>query len=44
MGEVIRVMIGPAGTVELHVTSTTGYGERQQWGGMEEASTALFDQ
>ena len=33
MGAVNRVMIGPAGTVGLQVTSTTDYEERQQWGG-----------
>ena len=44
MGAVIRVMIDPAGTVDLHVTSTTGYEERQQWGGREGARTVLFDQ
>ena len=38
------VMIGPDGTADLHVTSTTGYEERQQWGGREGASTVLFDQ
>ena len=32
MGAVNRVMIGPADTVGLHVT-TTGYEESQQWGG-----------
>ena len=36
-------MIGPAGTVDQHVTSS-GLRERQQWGGREGASTALFDQ
>ena len=38
-------MIGPAGTVGLHVTSTQRLRvrERQQWGGREGASTALFD-
>ena len=38
------ILIGPAGsgTVDLHVTS--GLRERQQWGGREGASTALFDQ
>ena len=44
MGAVNKVMVGPAGTVDLHVTSTTGYEERQQWGGREGASIALFDQ
>ena len=44
MGAVNRVMIGPAGIVDLHVTTTTGYEEMQQWGGREDASTALFDQ
>ena len=38
MGAVNRVMIGPAGTVDLHATSTTGNEERQQWGGREGAS------
>ena len=37
-------MIGPAITVDLHVTSTSGYRERQQWGGRGGASIALFDQ
>ena len=39
-------MIGPAGTVDLHVTSTSGYRESQYdyEGGKEVASTALFDQ
>ena len=37
-------MIGPAGAVELPVTSTSGYRERQQWGGREDASTSLFGQ
>ena len=37
-------MIGPAGRVILHVTSTSGYRERQFDGGREGASTALFDQ
>ena len=31
MGAVNRVMMGQAGTVDLHVTFTTGYGERQPW-------------
>ena len=44
MEALYRVMIGPAGTIDLHVTSATGYEERQQWGGREGASTALFDQ
>ena len=44
MRAVKRVMIGPSGTVDLHVPSATGYEERQQWGGREGASTALFDQ
>ena len=35
-------MIGSAGTVGLHVTSTQREG--QQWGGREGASTELFDQ
>ena len=39
MGAVNRVMIGPAGTFDLHVTIAT-----KQWGGREGASTALFDQ
>ena len=43
MGAVNRVMIGPAGTVDLHVTSTIGYEERWQWGGREGASTEVFD-
>ena len=30
MEAVNRLMIGPAGTVDLHVTSTTGCEERQQ--------------
>ena len=38
------MMIGTAGTVDLHVTSTTGYEERQQCGGREGASAAVFDQ
>ena len=42
MGVINRVMIGPAGIVDLHITPTTGYGERQQWGGREGASIALF--
>ena len=33
--------IGTAGTVDLHVTSTTGYEKRQQWEG---AIAAVFDQ
>ena len=37
-------MIGPADTVDLQVTLTTGYEERQQWGGREGASTEQFDQ
>ena len=44
MRVVKRAMIGPAGTVDLHVTSTTGYEERQQWGGGEDAITVLFYQ
>ena len=40
MGAVNRVMIGPAGTVDLHVVITAS----KQWGGWEGASTALFDQ
>ena len=44
MGAIKRMMIGPASTVDLHVTSTTGYEERQQWGGRKGARTALFDQ
>ena len=46
MGDVNKVMIGPAGTVDLHVTSTTGYEERQQWGGKVQAQQipAMFDQ
>ena len=44
MGAVNRVMIGVAGTDHLHVTSTTGYEERQQWGGREGVSTLVFDQ
>ena len=37
-------MIDPAGTVDLHVISTTCYEERQQWGGREGVRTVLFDQ
>ena len=37
-------MIGPTGTVGLHVTNTKRERERQQWGGREGASTELFDQ
>ena len=39
MGAINRGVIGPAGrpTVVLCVTSTTGYGERQQWGGKVQA-------
>ena len=44
MGAVNRVMIGPAGIVNLHVTSTTDYEERQQWEMREGVSTALIDQ
>ena len=36
-------MIGLVGTVDLHVASTSGKRERQQWGGREGASTVLFD-
>ena len=43
MRAVNKVMIGPSDTVDLHVTSTTGYEERQQWGGRVGESTALFD-
>ena len=32
-------MIGPGGTVDLHVTSASGLRERQQWGGKEGANT-----
>ena len=39
----IKVMIGTA-TVDLHVTLTTGYEERHQWGGREDASAAVFIQ
>ena len=44
MKAVNKVMIGTAGTVDLHVTSTTGYEDRQQWGGREDSSAAVFDQ
>ena len=44
MPSIKSVMIGPAGTVDLHVTSKTGYEERQQWKGREGADTALFEQ
>ena len=41
MGAVNRVMVGPAGIVDLHVTST-GYEERQQWeGGKVQAQHCL---
>ena len=36
--------VGRAGTVGLHATSTQRERERQQWGGREGASTAMFDQ
>ena len=37
-------MIGPVGTVDLHVTSTSVYRlrDKQQWGPREGASIALF--
>ena len=37
----LSMRIGTAGTVDLHVTSTTGYEKRQQWEG---AIAAVFDQ
>ena len=43
MGAVNKVMMGTAGTVDLHAISTTGYEERQQWGGREGASAEVFD-
>ena len=43
MGAVYRVMIGPAGTFDLHVTSATGYEERWQWGGRERTRAEVFD-
>ena len=39
----VNMVIGPAGTVDQHVTSASGLREGQQWGGNEGANTALFD-
>ena len=43
MGAVNRVMIGPAGAVDLHVTSTTGYLRQASSGegGMVQAQRCL---